>query len=145
MVLPRRCGNTGDTFSKKTAGLARSTEQLEAMYIFGSFVTAKTAPRPRSLPGRCRVTLRVTPLKDVLVSCSTGVGAAMVGELHLLITARTDRAPFLAAWQLRRRWRTTRYCGGTVVITNDQELAVTQQRIRQFHELLQYAVLRAAR
>ena len=23
---------------------------------------------------------------------------------------------------------------GTVVITNDQELAVTQQRIRQFHE-----------
>ena len=82
--------------------LARSTEQLEA-YIFGSFVTAKTAPADLDLflvmssdfssnavEGRARLVLDRSR-------------AAMVwGSCLYWITARTDRAPFLAVWQLRR-------------------------------------------
>lgn len=84
-------------------GLARSTEQLEAVYIFGSFVTAKTAPADLDL---------------FLVMSSDFASHAVEGRARLLfdrsraamvwgtciywITAHTDRAPFLAAWQLRR-------------------------------------------
>ena len=83
--------------------LVRSTEQLEAMYIFGSFVTSKTAPADLDLflvmssdfasntvAGRARLVFDRSR-------------AAMVwGSCIYWITARTDRAPFLAAWQLRR-------------------------------------------
>jgi hypothetical protein len=84
-------------------GLARSTEQLEAVYIFGSFVTAKTAPADLDLflvmssdfssnavEGRARLVF------------DRSRAAIVWGSCIYWITARTDRAPFLAAWQLRR-------------------------------------------
>ena len=83
--------------------LARSTEQLEAVYIFGSFVTAKTAPADLDLflvmssdfssdavEGRARLVF------------DRSRAAIVWGSCIYWITARTDRAPFLAAWQLRR-------------------------------------------
>ena len=83
--------------------LARSTGQLEAMYIFGSFVTSKTAPAD--------LDLFLVMSSDFLSNTVEGRArlvfdrsrAAMVwGSCIYWITARTDRAPFLAAWQLRR-------------------------------------------
>ena len=83
--------------------LARSTGHIAAAYIFGSFVTAKATPADldvflvmsgdfssNAAEGRARL----------LFDRSR---AAMVWGICLYwITARTDRAPFLATWQLRR-------------------------------------------
>ena len=88
---------------REVLALARSTERLEAAYIFGSFVTAKVAPADVDLflvmssefssdevEGRARLLF------------DRSRAAVVWGICIYWITARTDRTPFLAAWQLRR-------------------------------------------
>lgn len=88
---------------REVLALTRSTGRLEAAYLFGSFVTAKVAP---------------ADLDIFLVMANNFTGDEVVGRARLLfdrsrasivwgvciywITARTDRLPFLEAWQLRR-------------------------------------------
>ena len=73
------------------------------MYIFGSFVTAKATPAD--------VDLFLVMSGDFASNLVEGRAcllfdrnrAAMVWGICIYwITARTDRAPFLAAWQFRR-------------------------------------------
>ena len=83
--------------------LARSTEQLEAMYIFGSFVTAKTAPADLDLFMVMSRDFSSNTVEGRARLVFDRSRAAMVwGSCIYWITARTDRAFFLAAWQLRR-------------------------------------------
>nr|WP_179137011.1 hypothetical protein [Candidatus Entotheonella palauensis] len=88
---------------REVLALAQGTGQLEAVYVFGSFVTAKEAPADVDL---------------FLVMARDFTGDEVAGRARLLfdrsraaivwgvcvywITARTDREDFLAAWQLRR-------------------------------------------
>ena len=82
--------------------LARSTEQLEA-YIFGSFVTAKTAPADLDLFLVMSSDFSSNAVEGRARLVFDRSRAAMVwGSCLYWITARTDRAPFLAVWQLRR-------------------------------------------
>jgi hypothetical protein len=83
--------------------LAKSTERLETAYLFGSFVTAKVAPAD--------VDLFLVMSRDFSIDEVEGRArllfdrsrAAIVWGICIYwITARTDRTPFLAAWQLRR-------------------------------------------
>ena len=83
--------------------LAQGTGKLQAIYLFGSFVTAKEAPADVDL---------------FLVMSSDFASHEVEGHARLLfdrsraaivwgicvywITARTERMPFLEAWQLRR-------------------------------------------
>jgi len=83
--------------------LTRSTAQLEAMYIFGSFVTAKTAPADLDLFMVMSRDFSSNTVEGRARLVFDRSRAAMVwGSYIYWITARTDRAPFLAAWQLRR-------------------------------------------
>lgn len=88
---------------REVLALARSTGQLEAAYIFGSVVTAKAAPADLDLflimagdfsshavEGRARLLF------------DRSRAAVVWGVCIYWITARTDRTPFLMAWQLRR-------------------------------------------
>jgi hypothetical protein len=83
--------------------LAHSTGQLEAVYLFGSFVTAKMAPADLDLffvmshdfssnevEGRARLLF------------DRSRAAIVWGICIYWITARTESTPFLEAWQLRR-------------------------------------------
>jgi len=84
-------------------GLARITEQLEAMYIFGSFVTAKTAPADLDLFLVMSSNFSSNTVEGRARLLFDRSRATMVwGSCIYWITARTDRAPFLATWQLRR-------------------------------------------
>ena len=83
--------------------LAKRTEKLETIYLFGSFVTAKVAPAD--------VDLFLVMSRDFSIDEVEGRArllfdrsrAAIVWGICIYwITARTDRTPFLAAWQLRR-------------------------------------------
>lgn len=88
---------------REVLALAKGTGKLQAVYVFGSFVTVKEAPADVDL---------------FLVMASDFTSDEAVGRARLLfdrsraaivwgvciywITARTDRTPFLEAWQLRR-------------------------------------------
>ena len=83
--------------------LARSTERLEAAYIFGSFVTAKAAPADIDLflvMSRDFSSNQVVGRARLLFDRSRA--AIVWGICIYWITARTDRIPFLDTWQLRR-------------------------------------------
>jgi hypothetical protein len=88
---------------REVIGLAKRTEKLETIYLFGSFVTAKVAPAD--------VDLFLVMSRDFSIDEVEGRArllfdrsrAAIVWGICIYwITARTDRTPFLAAWQLRR-------------------------------------------
>lgn len=88
---------------REVLALAKGMDKLQAIYVFGSFVTAKEAPADVDL---------------FLVMASDFTSDEAVGRARLLfdrsraaivwgvciywITARTDREAFLEAWQLRR-------------------------------------------
>jgi hypothetical protein len=87
---------------REVIALSKRTEKLETIYLFGSFVTAKVAPAD--------VDLFLVMSKDFSIDEVEGRArllfdrsrAAIVGGICIYwITARTDRTPFLAAWQLR--------------------------------------------
>jgi predicted nucleotidyltransferase len=88
---------------REVVALAQSTGCVEAMYIFGSFVTAKAAPADLDLfviMAADFVSERVEGRARLLFDRSR---AALVWGICLYwMTAQTDRTPFLAAWQLRR-------------------------------------------
>lgn len=88
---------------REVIALARSTENLEAAYIFGSYVTAKVAPAD--------IDLFLVMSRDFSSSLVVGRArllfdrsrAAIVWGICIYwITARTDRTPFLETWQLTR-------------------------------------------
>lgn len=83
--------------------LAHGTGQLQAVYVFGSFVTAKEAPADVDLflvMARDFIGDEVAGRARLLFDRSR---AAMVwGVCIYWITSRTDRENFLEAWQLRR-------------------------------------------
>ena len=83
--------------------LAKGTCNLEAVYVFGSFVTVKQAPAD--------VDLFLVMASDFTSDEAVGRAclvfdrsraATVWGVCIYWITARTDRALFLEAWQLRR-------------------------------------------
>src|SRR6266446_3049430 len=88
---------------REVVALAQSTGRVEAMYIFGSFVTAKVAPADLDLfviMAADFVSERVEGRARLLFDRSR---AALVWGICLYwMTAQTDRTSFLAAWQLRR-------------------------------------------
>jgi len=88
---------------REVIALAGRTESLEAAYIFGSFVTAKAAPADIDLflvMSRDFSSNHVVGRARLLFDRSR---AAIVWGICIhWITARTDRAPFLETWQLRR-------------------------------------------
>jgi adenylate cyclase len=88
---------------REVVALVQSTERVEAMYIFGSFVTAKAAPADLDLfviMAADFTSERVEGRARLLFDRSR---AALVWGICLYwMTAQTDRTPFLAAWQLRR-------------------------------------------
>jgi hypothetical protein len=88
---------------REVIALAKSTARLETAYLFGSFVTAKVAPSD--------VDLFLVMSRDFSIDEVEGRArllfdrsrAAIVWGICIYwITARTDRTPFLTAWQLRR-------------------------------------------
>ena len=88
---------------REVVALAQSTGHVEAIYIFGSFVTAKVAPAD--------LDLFVIMTADFVSERVEGRArlvfdrprAALVWGICLYwMTAQTDWTPFLAAWQLRR-------------------------------------------
>jgi len=83
--------------------LARSTGYLEAAYIFGSFITAKATPADVDLFLVMSGDFSSNTVEGRACLLFDRSRAAMVWGICLYwITTRTDRAPFLAAWQLRR-------------------------------------------
>jgi hypothetical protein len=83
--------------------LALSTRYLEAAYIFGSFIMAKSTPADSDL----FLVMSGDFASNLMEGCACLLldrsRAVMVWGICIYwITARTDRAPFLAAWQLRR-------------------------------------------
>jgi len=88
---------------REVVALAQSTGCVEAMYIFGSFVTAKAVPADLDLfviMAADFVSERVEGRARLLFDRSR---AALVWGICLYwMTAQTDRTPFLVAWQLRR-------------------------------------------
>ena len=83
--------------------LARRTRYLEAVYIFGSFVTAKATPADLDLFLVMSGDFSSNLVEGRACLLFDRSRAAMVWGICIYwITARTDRAPFLAAWQLRR-------------------------------------------
>ena len=83
--------------------LAQSTGYLEAAYIFGSFITAKATPADVDLFLVMSGNFSSNTVAGRACLLFDRSRAAMVWGICLYwITAHTDRAPFLAAWQLRR-------------------------------------------
>jgi predicted nucleotidyltransferase len=106
-IVARFCGGEirkrWTNIIREVIALARSTENLEAAYIFGSFVTAKAAPAD--------IDIFLVMSRDF--SSSQAVGRARLlfdrsraaivwGICIYWITARTDRTSFLETWQLTR-------------------------------------------
>jgi predicted nucleotidyltransferase len=106
-IVSRFCG--GDmrerwrSVLREVITLAKSTERLEAAYIFGSFVTAKAVPADIDLflvMSRDFSSNQVVGRARLLFDRSRA--AIVWGICIYWITARTDRIPFLETWQLRR-------------------------------------------
>src|SRR5687768_5474383 len=57
-------------------------------------------------------------------------------NMHLLDYSSHRSYPVPRDLATSAQWRTTRYCRDGPMIRDDQELAVTQQRIRQLQDLL---------
>jgi predicted nucleotidyltransferase len=94
-----RCGS----ILREVIALAKSTERLEAAYIFGSFVTAEAAPADIDLflvMSRDFSSNQVVGRARLLFDRSQA--AIVWGICIYWITARRDRIPFLETWQLRR-------------------------------------------
>jgi hypothetical protein len=88
---------------REVIALARSTESLEAAYIFGSIITAKAAPADIDLflvMSRDFSSNQVVGRARLLFDRSRA--AIVWGICIYWITARTDCTPFLETWQLRR-------------------------------------------
>ena len=83
--------------------LVRHTGQVEAVYIFGSFVTSKPAPADLDVFLVMALDFSSNAVEGRARMLFDRSRAALVwGICVYWITARTDRMPFLAAWQLRR-------------------------------------------
>jgi len=88
---------------RDVVALARSTGRVEAIYIFGSFVTAKPAPADLDLFMIMSSDFASETVEGRARLLFDRSRAALVWGICLYwITARTDRTPFIAAWQLRR-------------------------------------------
>jgi hypothetical protein len=88
---------------RKVELVARSTGRVEAIYIFGSFVTAKPAPADLDLFMIMSSDFASETVEGRARLLFDRSRAALVWGICLYwITARTDRTPFIAAWQLRR-------------------------------------------
>jgi hypothetical protein len=88
---------------REVIGLAQSTGRLETVYIIGSFVTAKRAPADIDL----FFVMSHDFASEEVEGCARllfdrGRVAIVWGICIYWITARTDRRPFLEAWQLCR-------------------------------------------
>jgi predicted nucleotidyltransferase len=88
---------------REVIALSKSTGKLQAVYLSGSFVTAKETPADVDLflvMSSDFTSHQVEGRARLLFDRSR---AAMVwGICVYWITARTDRTPFLEVWQLRR-------------------------------------------
>ena len=88
---------------REIVALAQSTGSVEAIYIFGSFVTDKAAPADLDLFVVMAADFTSEPVGGRPRSLFDRSRAALVWGICLYwMTAQTDRTPFLAAWQLRR-------------------------------------------
>src|SRR5262249_62283033 len=87
---------------REVVALAQSTGHVEALYIFGSFVTAKVAPADLDLfviMTADFVSERVEGRARLLFDRPRA--APGCGILLYWVTARTGWTPFLARWPLR--------------------------------------------
>ncbi len=88
---------------KEIVALAKSTGKLETVYLFGSFVTAKIAPADIDIFLVMSGDFSINQVEGRARLLFDRSRAAIVwGVCIYWITARTDRTPFIATWQLRR-------------------------------------------